>query len=165
MLACARGEYIYKRASSSAGESRLGTMDLKRKGISMQWSFRGRGSACLLGSGLRGFVDDGRKRLFVVVLSLLATPAWCGSQTGQVTQVFVRERDGLVYFTMSGQHDNRPACATQQYWIVKNENSEAGKRQLALLLAARSTGAVVTVSGSNTCVRWHDGEDADTVSI
>lgn len=131
----------------------------------MQWNFRGWDSICLLDK-VRAFACDGwRKRLCGVVLSLLATPALCGSQIGQVTQVFIREQDGLVYFTMSGQHDNRPACATQQYWIVKNENSEAGKRQLVVLLSARTTGAVVAVSGGNTCVRWHDGEDADTVSI
>ena len=108
-------------------------------------------------------LSHGRKYVCGTVLFLLTTSAWCGSQSGQVTQIFVRDSDGLAYFTMSGEHVNRPACATEQYWIIKNENSDVGKRQLAVLLAARSSGTAITVWGANTCVRWHDGEDANTI--
>jgi len=48
--------------------------------------------------------------------------------------------------------------------MIKDENSNTGKQQLAILLAARASGETITVDGSNTCTRWGDGEDVDLVS-
>jgi len=94
----------------------------------------------------------------------LSTSAFGGEQTGQITLLLTRASDGLVYFYMSEAPTGRPACATQPYWMIKDENSAAGKRQLAVLLMARATGKVITVIGSNTCSRWSDGEDVGTIS-
>ena len=90
-------------------------------------------------------------------------PAFAGSQTGQVTSVQVRASDGLIIVFLSGTPSGRPACATISYWMIKNENSVAGKQQLAQLLTARATGQVITIVGSNTCSRWADGEDIDLI--
>jgi hypothetical protein len=49
--------------------------------------------------------------------------------------------------------------------MIRDENSAVGKRQLAMLLLAYSTGQVVTVYGMNTCARWVDGEDVDVVEL
>ena len=68
---------------------------------------------------------------------------------------------GLLF--LNGTYAARPSCATQGYWMIKDENSAAGKRQLAALLAARATGAEVTVIGFNACTRWGDGEDVDAI--
>lgn len=92
----------------------------------------------------------------------LAT-VWAGQQTGQVTRLTTRASDGLVYFFLDGTYASRPACATQGYWMIKDENSAAGKRQIAALLAARATGAQVTVYGFNACTRWSDGEDVNEI--
>jgi hypothetical protein len=58
-----------------------------------------------------------------------------------------------------------PACAYQPYWIIPNETTESGKRLFATLLAALVSGHKVTIQGKNTCSRWPDGEDIDTVGI
>ena len=80
------------------------------------------------------------KLTIATAFALLSTSAFGGQQTGQVTQVTTRASDGLIYFDMSGSHGGRPACATYSYWMIKDENSAAGKRQLAVLLTARATG-------------------------
>lgn len=103
------------------------------------------------------------KLALLASLSLIAFPAFAGSQTGKITQLFVRASDGLVYFVLSGPAFGKPACAIQPYWMIKDENAAAGKRQLALLLTARATDQVITVSGMSTCTRWGDGEDVDNI--
>ena len=92
------------------------------------------------------------------------TDAVAGSQGGQVVELSVCSSDGLVYFKVSGgTRANSPSCATANYWVIQNENSEAGKKQLALLLAARISGQNITVLGENSCTRWADGEDVKEI--
>ncbi|OWQ87037.1 hypothetical protein CDN99_20140 [Roseateles aquatilis] len=86
-------------------------------------------------------------------------PAHAGNQTGRIKTITIRASDGLVYFVLENAHQDKPACATGDYWMIKDENSAAGKRQLAVLIAARSMGQPVTAIGPGTCTRWADGED------
>jgi hypothetical protein len=108
-------------------------------------------------------MQKARLGLALSAFALAGGPAFAGQQTGQVTQVVVRASDGLVYFYMSGTPSGRAPCATNTYWIIKDENSAAGKRQLAVLLMARETGQQVIVGGGNTCTRWSDGEDVEFI--
>lgn len=106
------------------------------------------------------------KRILIgmVVYFFCQTPAFAGNATGQVTQIIVRASDGLVYFFLSGTPVDRPSCANNEmYWIIKDENSETGKRQLALLMEAQAAGREISVLGFGTCSRWHDGEDVGTM--
>ncbi|MBL8339747.1 MAG: hypothetical protein JNM97_23480 [Rhodoferax sp.] len=92
--------------------------------------------------------------------------AFAGEEVGQVTNLSVRASDGLVYFWLGGgSATGRPACATNPYWVIKSETSSAGKQQLAMLLTAKATGKRVRVSGSDTCLRWSDGEDVNAVFL
>ena len=103
---------------------------------------------------------------FCLLFSAGLSPAIAGSQTGQVTDIYVRAHDGLVYIALSGTHANRPDCAAQHtYWMIRDEKSLTGKQQLALLMQAQATGQQVTISGSDTCSRWLDGEDIDEVRL
>jgi hypothetical protein len=88
-----------------------------------------------------------------------------GTQTGRITEVHVRASDGLIYFILSGPASGRPVCATAPYWLVKDENSQAGKQQFAELMLAYSTGTKITVSGTGACTRWADGEDLNDLSL
>ncbi|MDX1252755.1 MAG: hypothetical protein IDH49_10990 [Gammaproteobacteria bacterium] len=90
-----------------------------------------------------------------------------GVVTGQVDYVLVRASDGLIYVGLRNATVLSPAptCATISYWMIKDENSNAGKQQLATLLAAQVAGKTITIWGSNTCARWRDGEDIDAVRI
>lgn len=108
-------------------------------------------------------------RKLILAVSLLCSAfglAQAGEQSGQVTQILTRASDGLVLFYLSGTPTARPACASaQSYWMIKDENSATGKRQLAILLAARASGQTIRVSGSNQCTRWPDGEDVNSLSF
>jgi hypothetical protein len=103
---------------------------------------------------------------FSVLLCLFSASASAGSQVGAVSSVIVRASDGLTYFTIAGPaKSNSPTCATIGYWMIKDENSEVGKKQYAMLLTALASGRELTVSGMNTCTRWGDGEDVDWMQL
>jgi hypothetical protein len=88
-----------------------------------------------------------------------------GQVTGTVESVEARASDGLVLVYINATATGKPSCATAPYWIVLNENSEAGKKQYAMLLTAKASGETVTIYGLNTCTRWGDGEDIDWITI
>lgn len=103
---------------------------------------------------------------FSVLLALFSASASAGSQVGTVSSVMVRASDGLTYFTIAGPAKaNNPACATSSYWMIKDENSEVGKKQYALLLTAQASGRELTVVGMDTCTRWADGEDVNWLQL
>ncbi len=93
-----------------------------------------------------------------------ALSSFAGTQSGQVTKIYVRASDGINAVYLSGPAVGRPACATFPYWIIKDENSTAGKKQLALLVAAQATGQTISIEGAGVCTRWPDGEDILGVS-
>lgn len=94
-----------------------------------------------------------------------AIPAHAGRQSGKVAQILTRAGDGLTAFYLSGASTEKPACAKYNYWMIRDENSAVGRRQLAILMLAHATGQVVTVYGMNSCLRWVDGEDVDLVEL
>lgn len=106
-------------------------------------------------------------RAYLVAAFLSISPVClAGTQTGIIDVLYVRASDGLVWFTLTGvAKSSSPACAKNQFWMIKDENSATGKRQYAQLLAAQISGRTVAVSGMNTCVRWFDGEDVDVITI
>ncbi|MEE4243956.1 MAG: hypothetical protein V2I33_01015, partial [Kangiellaceae bacterium] len=59
----------------------------------------------------------------------------------------------------------KPACATTGYWMIKDENSPAGKTQISQIIAAKLAGKKIRVVGSNACTRWPDGEDINVLLI
>jgi hypothetical protein len=108
-----------------------------------------------------------KRRLAVLVAmsAAMASAAWAaGSQTGTISALYVRS-DGLEVVSLTGSHGGAPACATQPYWIVMDENATFGKTQYATLLAAQLAGKQVLLSGAGTCTRWHDGEDIFQVYV
>ena len=100
-----------------------------------------------------------------LLITLLCSVSHAGEQTGVVQAIITRSSDGLIHIYMSGTHTNRPPCATSTYWMIKDENSNTGKQQLAMLLLARATGQTISVSGTDSCTRWGDGEDLDAISL
>lgn len=101
-----------------------------------------------------------------VLLALGCMSANAGSQVGKVTGLLVRATDGLVYFEIEGGvASDKPACAARTYWIIRDENSEVGKKQYAMLLAAQASGRELAVRGMNTCDRWGDGEDVNWLQL
>lgn len=107
-------------------------------------------------------------KFFLVLAFLFAiqcNPAYAGEQVGKILSITVRSNDGLIYFVMENTATGKPACAKNSYWIIADENSVTGKQQLAILLTARAGGQTINVSGSNSCVRWHDGENVVSITL
>jgi hypothetical protein len=105
------------------------------------------------------------KLLGTIPLFLFSFAAAAGNVTGTVASVLVRASDGLTYVLMNGSASGQPACATNPYWIIMNETSDAGHKQYAMLLDAQASGAQVTIFGNGTCTRWPDGEDVNMIQI
>ena len=106
--------------------------------------------------------------LAVMLASLSAvavSPAIAGTQIGFVKDIYVRDSDGLILVNLMGTASGHPVCAQQTYWVLPNETSDTGKRLFSMLLAAQAEGRVVSISGKDTCSRWPDGEDIETVGI
>jgi len=99
-----------------------------------------------------------------IALCMTTTSAHAGDQYGTISYVIARS-DGLTYFILSGTHNSRPACASSTDWVIVNENSDFGKRQFAMLMAAKAQGINIYVQGKNSCTRWPDSEDVDTVTL
>jgi hypothetical protein len=104
-----------------------------------------------------------KKALFLLCF---ITSSFCraGTQTGTVTDVIVRASDGLIYFSLNGTTTGSPNCAVGGgYWVIKDENSNSGKQQYAMLLAAHASGQKVGVAGLGTCTRWSNLEDVNYI--
>lgn len=76
------------------------------------------------------------KILIALLLGGFALGATAGSVTGKVDYVVTRASDGLTYFNIIGATSGAPDCAKVGYWMIKDENSEVGKRQYSMILAA-----------------------------
>ena len=87
------------------------------------------------------------KIIAIVLLSLSTFPTFAGVITGKVIQINVRDDDGMHYFYLDNPTNDRAPCATNDYWVIKDENSAVGKAQLSLLLTAYSTDSKVKVKG------------------
>ena len=96
---------------------------------------------------------------------IAATQAVAGTQTGLVKDVYIRDSDGLILVDLTGTASLKPGCALRSYWIVPNEKTDSGKRLYAMLLSAQLAGRSVTIKGKDTCTRWGDGEDIDSVTL
>lgn len=103
--------------------------------------------------------------LLASVCFVAVSPAIAGQQSGFVKDIYVRDSDGLILVDLWGTASGHPTCALQTYWIIANESSETGKRLYAMLLTAEASGHPVTIIGKNTCNRWADGEDIDSVGM
>ena len=112
------------------------------------------------------FKNTMKKTAIALAGVLVASASFAGNQTGTVQSLTVRDTDGLVSFTLEGGARVQPApCATQAYWIIRNESSVAGKQLFALLMAAQAAGKTIVVNGANACTRWGDGEDVRDISV
>jgi hypothetical protein len=57
-----------------------------------------------------------------------------------------------VFIALEGTVTGKPGCSTNSYWhFVLNLNSPSGKATLAQLIAAKASGDLMNVVGSNNC--------------
>jgi hypothetical protein len=99
-------------------------------------------------------------------VGLLPAPALAGTTTGKIKTLIARASDGLQYVFIDGVTSGAPACgAAHGYFIIKDEKSDTGKAQFAMLMSAYFAGKPVIIFGSGQCTRWSDGEDIDGVTL
>ena len=105
-------------------------------------------------------------KILVLFLAItLSNTSIASDQTGQVTNIIVRE-DGLHWIYVSGTRSPKPACAgSNEYWMIKDENSLVGKAHFSMILSAYMSGKTVAIYGIGECTRWGDGEDIHSIEI
>jgi hypothetical protein len=105
-------------------------------------------------------------RIIFLLSLFISTNIYAGTQSGTVDYITVRASDGLVYFTLKGgSKTGSPSCAKIGYWMIKDENSNSGKLQYSMVLSAHASGKTINITGMNTCTRWGDGEDVNSIKI
>jgi hypothetical protein len=108
-------------------------------------------------------------RPLAILTSLIAAaPVMAGTDTAFIKAIHVRDSDGLIWVDLISTYwppINHPQCASQPYWIIRDESSEEGRKLFATLLAAHVAGRKVTIIGKNTCSRQPDGEDIESVGV
>ncbi len=105
------------------------------------------------------------KNIIISIFALTSFLVCAGNQTGKITMLYARAGDNLHLVALTGARINSPDCATKGYWLIKDENSVAGKSQFSQLLAAQLAGKTVELVGDNSCTRWGDGENISIVLI
>lgn len=104
------------------------------------------------------------KKTIFLIAALFCVNSYAGSHTGKVKRIYARD-DDLIYIVLEGAGSNKPACASNPYWMIKDANSAAGKAQLSIALAAHAQGKPVEIQGKHACTRWEDGEDIAYIMI
>ena len=105
------------------------------------------------------------KKTLAIILFLFSTPALAGVQTGTVSWLTVRHVDGLIYFVLDGDTKTGTEPCPGSTWVIADENSETGKKQYAMLLAAHVSGKQIRVHGANNCNRSQSGESVDWIQF
>lgn len=101
---------------------------------------------------------------FLAVLCLCSpATSFAGTGFGKVKFLLTRTHDGLQYVKIKGERAGKPACATNDYFMIRDEKSDTGKAQYAMLMSAYLAGKTVAIEGAGTCNRWGDGEDIESV--
>lgn len=97
------------------------------------------------------------------LMAMVPTASVAGTATGRIASLTTRASDGLQIVVVQGALSGRPSCARYDYFMIRDEKSDTGKTQFAMLMAAFLSGKSVRVDGSGTCSRWGDGEDIEAV--
>ncbi|MCW0386945.1 MULTISPECIES: hypothetical protein [Xanthomonas] len=110
-----------------------------------------------------------RSHTLAAVLLVLWLPTGLASAsrvTGTIKDLYVRSTDGVHYVVVNGTPSQRPTCAgNTTYYMIRDETSDVGKAQLAMLLSAYMAGKPVWIEGTDACTRWSDGEDIHSVAF
>ena len=96
---------------------------------------------------------------------VLSNTSIASDQSGQITNIIVRA-DGLHWIHVTGTRTAKPACTgSNEYWMIKDENSLVGKAHFSMVLSAYMSGKTVAIYGIGECSRWSDGEDIHSIEI
>lgn len=102
----------------------------------------------------------------LTISTLMITQSHASEVEGTVKYIKVRASDGLHWIEINGTATPRPACASNfRYYAIRQEQTDAGKAQLAMLMSAFLARRKVYLRGAHSCVRWGDAEDIEAVEL
>lgn len=104
--------------------------------------------------------------LGALTLFVLSAPAAyaAGEATGTVTEILMlNDFPSVLFVKVSGAIVGSPACNNQNRFVVSTETSP-GKQYYAWILAAKQSGATITLYGSNSCNLVFNSEDLRGIS-
>ncbi|WNO09976.1 hypothetical protein [Teredinibacter sp. KSP-S5-2] len=110
-----------------------------------------------------------RKLIYMVVIFVISPSLLAGSGSGHVQIEHVYPPAKLFFYTTN--HTNPPVCNTysqlssgSKRWVI-DLNTELGKQQYSLLLAAQMSNKEVKIGGSDTCNLHPNSEDVSWVGF
>ena len=104
------------------------------------------------------------KILIVMFFAFFSNVVLAGSGSGNVRIEHVGTfNDKSIVFFYTDQVADKPECNTYSGRWTINLNTEVGKAQYSLILAAQAAGAAIRVNGRNTCNLWNNSEDVHWV--
>jgi len=111
------------------------------------------------------------KKIIFILLALNLSSVFAYVHTGKIVSIKIRA-NGVIKVELDTAWENT-SCRTKDWWVIKDENSTAGKAQLSLILTAQVSGKTVEIDGFpglGSCIRMVNGgtkigEDIKNVSI
>ena len=104
------------------------------------------------------------KRMSIIISILFSNFALAGSGSGEVKIEHVGKwGDKSIVFFYTDEFEDKPECNKYQGRWTINIDTEIGKAQYSLILAAQASGSEVRVNGMNTCNLWFNSEDVHWV--
>lgn len=102
-------------------------------------------------------MDKSRFFLAIILSLSLAAPAVASTAgAGNINTVLPLAGAGLV-FSQTGSRGTRPACDTQNRWVI-DVSTNVGQAMAATLLTAYAIGKKISIIGTGTCAVLSDTE-------
>lgn len=98
-------------------------------------------------------------------LGLSLSPAFASQQTGNVNMVTSSNNNGGFGFSAVGTRTTKPACATDDLWIIPYPTTDTSKAIYAEALSALLTGRTVYIAGTGTCTAQPTREDVAYLNV
>jgi hypothetical protein len=100
--------------------------------------------------------------MIAFAIALLATPSAQSSVAWEGTLQDIHfMSNGVVLVTTTGSRTTPPSCATVGGRFALNSTTDAGRSQLAGLLAAEASDRMVVIVGTGNCGVYSDSETID----
>lgn len=106
------------------------------------------------------------RALFTIVALLLVSPGSAEASEagiGKPSALLVHEQ-GAAFFHHDGPRTARPACASEDRWVI-NLSTQAGQAMYAAVLTAIASGRKIAVHGAGTCSVWGDTESVTYIQV
>jgi hypothetical protein len=98
---------------------------------------------------------------------LSGKPTFASEATGRIQKIEnISDGRFIVFIQGAADRPNKPSCVHPVgYFVVANENSRKGQKQIRLLRRAKKNNLVVSIVGTGACNRFVDAEDINYLGL